>query len=113
MKRQVILLEDLIDVFKQELSPILENVDPPGPGRPPVYPANGMFLCWLFIYLGVADSQRRLIQILNQHPEWRDRLGFGERVPDQSTFSWFKNHRASHIFPRVFDEAVGSLLTPA
>ena len=109
MKRQVILLEDLIDVFKQELGHILEDVDPPGPGRPPVYSADGMFLCWLFIYLGVADSQRRLIQILAQHPEWRDRLGF-DRVPDQSTFSWFKNHRASHIFQRVFDEAVGRLV---
>jgi hypothetical protein len=87
MNRQVILLEDLIEVFKQELGYVLEDVDPPGPGRPPVYPANGMFLCWFFIYLGVVDSQRRLIQILNQYPEWRDRLGFGERVSDQSTFS--------------------------
>jgi hypothetical protein len=113
MKRQVILLEDLIDIFRQELGHVLEDVDPPGPGRPPVYPANGMFLCWLFIYLGVADSQRRLIQILNQHPEWGHRLGFGERVPDQSTFSWFKNHRASHVFPRVFDEAVRGLSRPA
>jgi hypothetical protein len=103
MERQVILLEDLIDVFRQELGHVLENVDKPGPRRPPVYPAKGMFLCWLFIYLGVADSQRRLIQILAQHPEWRDRLGFGEQVPDQSTLTWFKNHRASHVFPRVFD----------
>ncbi len=87
----------------------MEDVDPPGPGRPPIYLANGMFLCWLFIYLGVADSQRQLIQILNQHPEWRDRLGF-DRVPDQSTFSWFKNHRASHIFPKVFDEVVHKLV---
>ena len=75
-------MEDLIDVFKQELGRILENVDPPGPGRPPIYPAKGMFLSWLFIYLGVADSQRRLIDFRNQHPEWRDRLGFDERVPD-------------------------------
>jgi hypothetical protein len=64
MKRQVILLEDLIDVFRQELGHVLEDVDEPGPGRPPVYPAKGLFLCWLFIYLGVADSQRRLVQIL-------------------------------------------------
>lgn len=104
------MLEDLIDVFRQELGHVLEGVDQPGPGRPPVYTANGMFLCWLFIYLGVADSQRRLVQILTQHPEWRHRLGFGERVPDQSTFSWFKNHRASHVFERVFDEAVHRLV---
>jgi hypothetical protein len=110
MDRQVILLEDLIDVFRQELGHVLEGVDQPGPGRPPVYTANGMFLCWLFIYLGVADSQRRLVQILTQHPEWRDRLGFDDRVPDQSTFSWFKNHRASHVFERVFDEAVHRLV---
>jgi len=110
MKRQVILLEDLIDVFKQELGHILEDVDPPGPGRPPVYPANGMFLCWLFIYLGVADSQRRLIDFLKRHPEWGRKLGFDDRVPDQSTFSWFKNHRASHVFQRVFDEAVHRLV---
>ena len=37
-------------------------------------------------------------------------MGFGERVPDQSTFSWFKNHRASHVFERVFDEAVHRLV---
>jgi transposase len=110
MKRQVILLEDLIDVFVQELGHVLEDVDPPGPGRPPVYPAKGMFLSWLFLYLGVADSQRRLVQLLAQHPEWRARLGFKERVPDQSTFSWFKNHRASHIFPEVFEEAVHRLI---
>ena len=110
MDRQVILLEDLITVFRQELGHVLEDVDQPGPGRPPVYAANGMFLCWLFIYLGVADSQRRLVQILTQHPGWRDRLGFGERVPDQSTFSWFKNHRARHVFERVFDEAVHRLV---
>jgi hypothetical protein len=110
MKRQVILLEDLIDVFGQELGHVLEDVDHQGPGRPPVYPAKAMFLSWLFIYLGVADSQRRLIDLLNQHPEWRRRLGFGERVPDQSTFSWFKNHRASHLFQRVFDEAVNRLV---
>jgi len=94
MKRQVILLEDLIDVFVQELGHVLEDVDSPGPGRPPVYQAKGMFLCWLFIYLGVADSQRRLIDLLAQHPEWRERLGFDDRVPDQSTLSWFKNRRA-------------------
>ncbi len=110
MKRQVILLEDLIDVFGQELGHVLEDVDSPGPGRPPIYPAKGMFLCWLFIYLGVADSQRRLIDLLNRHPEWRDRLGFDERVPDQSTLTWFKNHRASHIFQKVFDETVRRLV---
>ena len=110
MDKQVILLEDLITVFRQELGHVLEDVDQPGPGRPPVYPANGMFLCWLFIYLGVADSQRRLVQILTQHPEWRDRLGFGERVPDQSTFSWFKNYRARHVFQKVFDETVHRLV---
>jgi IS5 family transposase len=109
MKRQVILLEDLIDVFEQELGHVLEDVDSPGPGRPPVYPAKGMFLCWLFIYLGVADSQRRLIDFLNRHPEWRDRLGF-DRVPDQSTLTWFKNHRASHAFPRIFVETVRRLV---
>jgi hypothetical protein len=110
MKRQVILLEDLIDVFGRELGHVLEDVDHQGPGRPPVYPAKAMFLSWLFIYLGVADSQRRLIDLLNRHPEWRSRLGFDDRVPDQSTFSWFKNHRASHVFPRVFDEAVNRLV---
>ena len=110
MKRQVILLEELIDVFEQELGHVLEDVDSPGPRRPPIYPAKGMFLCWLFIYLGVADSQRRLIDLLNRHPEWRDRLGFNERVPDQSTLTWFKNHRASHVFQRVFDEAVHRLV---
>jgi len=110
MKRQVILLEDLIDVFGQELGHVLEEVDQRGPGRPPVYPAKGMFLCWLFIYLGVADSQRRLIDLLKRHPEWRRRLGFDDRVPDQSTLTWFKNHRASHVFPRVFDEAVHRLV---
>ena len=110
MKRQVILLEDLIDVFGQELGHVLEDVDSPGPGRPPIYPAKGMFLCWLFIYLGVADSQRRLIDLLNRHPKWRDKLGFDDRVPDQSTLTWFKNHRASHIFPRVFDETVRRLV---
>jgi DNA-binding Lrp family transcriptional regulator len=109
MKRQVILLEDLIDVFEQELGHVLEDVDPPSPGRPPTYPAKGMFLCWLFIYLGVADSQRRLIDLLKRHPEWRSRLGF-DRVPDQSTLTWFKNHRASHIFPRIFDETVRRLV---
>jgi IS5 family transposase len=110
MKRQIILLEDLIDVFEQELGHVLDDVDQPGPGRPPVYPAKGMFLSWLFIYLGVADSQRRLIDLLNQHPEWRRRLGFDDRVPDQSTLTWFKNHRARHVFPRVFDEAVHRLV---
>jgi IS5 family transposase len=110
MERQVILLEDLIDVFEQELGHVLEEVDQPGPGRPPLYPAEAMFLCWLFIYLGVADSQRRLIQMLTHHPEWRRKLGFGESIPDQSTFSWFKNHRASHVFPRVFDETVHRLV---
>ena len=84
MKRQVIMLEDLIDVFRQELGHVLENVDQRSPGWSPVYTAKGMFLCLLFIYLGVADSQRRFVQMLTQHPEWRDRLGFGERVPDQS-----------------------------
>ncbi len=59
MKREVILLEDLIDVFRQELGHVLEDVDPPGSGRPPIYSAKGIFLCWFFIYLGVADSQRR------------------------------------------------------
>ena len=103
-------MEDLIDVFGEELGHVLEEVDSPGPGRPPIYPAKGMFLCWLFIYLGVADSQRRLIDLLNRHPEWRDRLGFDERVPDQSTLTWFKNHRASHIFPKVFDETVRRLV---
>ena len=110
MKRQVILLEDLIDVFGQELGHVLEDVDSPGPGRPPIYPAKGMFLCWLFIYLGVADSQRRLIDLLNRRPKWRDKLGFDDRVPDQSTLTWFKNHRASHIFPKVFDETVRRLV---
>jgi IS5 family transposase len=110
MERQVILLEDLIDVFEQELGHVLETVDSPGPGRPPVYPAEAMFLCWLFIYLGVAESQRRLIDLLNRHPEWRSRLGFDERVPDQSPLTWFKNHRASHVFPRVFDETVRRLV---
>jgi len=110
MERQVILLEDLIDVFRQELGHVLETVDQRGPGRPPVYPAKGMFLCWLFIYLGVADSQRRLFDLLNRHPEWRERLGFGERVPDQSTLTWFKNHRANHVFQRIFDETVRRLV---
>ena len=110
MERQVILLEDLIDVFAEELGHVLEDVDQPGPGRPPVYPAEGMFLCWLLLYLRVADSQRRLIQLLAQHSEWRKRLGFIEQIPDQSTFSWFKNHRASHIFQRVFDETVHRLV---
>ena len=110
MERQVILLEDLIDVFKQELGHILKEVDPPGPGRPPIYPAKGMFLCWIFIYLGVADSQRRLIDLLKRHPEWRERLGFDDRVPDQSTLTWFKNHRARHLFPRIFDETVNRLV---
>jgi hypothetical protein len=45
MKRQVILLKDLIDIFKQELSPILENMDPPSLKKPPVYPANSNFFC--------------------------------------------------------------------
>jgi len=103
------LLEDLVDVFRVELGHVLEDMDQSGPGRPPVYPADGMFLCWLFIYLGVVNSQRRLIDFLNQHPEWRDRLGF-ERVPDQSTFSWFKNHRARHTFQRIFDETVRCLV---
>jgi hypothetical protein len=71
MDRQVILLEDLIEVFEQELGHVLEERDPKGPGRPPVYPAEAMFLCWLFIYLGVADSQRRLVQLLTQHPKWQ------------------------------------------
>ena len=110
MERQVILLEDLIEVFEQELGHVFEAVEPKGPGRPPVYPATGLFLGWLFLYLGVADSQRRLVQILAQHPAWRARLGFGTRVPDQSTFSWFKNHRARHAFQRVFDEAVRRLV---
>ena len=81
MERQVILLEDLIDVFAEELGHVLEAVDQPGPGRPPVYPAEGMFLCWLFMYLGVADSQRRLVQLLAQHREWRERLGFQTNLP--------------------------------
>lgn len=72
MNRQVILLEDLIDVFRQELGHILEDVDSPGPGRSPVYQANGMFLCWLFIYHGV-DFERiyRLgVMVLDKdHPE--------------------------------------------
>jgi len=110
MERQVILLGDLIDVFAEELGHVLKVVDQPGPGRPPVYPAEGMFLSWLLIYLGVADSQRRLTQLLTQHPEWRERLGFGEQIPDQSTFSWFKNHRAKHVFEMVFDEAVRRLV---
>ena len=109
MKRQVILLEDLIDVFGQELGHVLEDVDSPGPGRPPIYPAKGMFLCWLFIYLGVAYSQRRLIDFIKRHPAWRDRLGF-DRAPDQSTLTWLKNHRASHVFPSVFDEDVHKLV---
>jgi len=67
MERQVILLEDLIDVFAEELGSVLRAVDQPGPGRPPVYAAEGMFLCWLLLYLGIADSQRRLIQLLAQH----------------------------------------------
>jgi hypothetical protein len=110
MDRQVIQLEDLIHVFTEELSHVLEEVDKPGPGRPPIYPADAMFLCWLLLYLNVADPQRRLIQILTRHPEWRRRLGFGERVPDQSTLTWFKNHRASHLFQRVFDETVRRLV---
>jgi IS5 family transposase len=110
MERQVILLEDLIEVFKDELGHVLEDVDSPGPGRPPVYPAEAMFLCWILLYLKVVDSQRRLIDFLKRHPEWRSRLGFGERVPDQSTLTWFKNHRASHVFPRVFDETVRRLV---
>jgi len=110
MERQVILLEDLIDVFRQELGHVLEDVDQPGPGRPPVYPAEAMFLCWILLYLKAAGSQRRLIDFLNRHPEWRDRLGFDDRVPNQSTFTWFKNHRASHVFQRVFDEAVHRLV---
>ena len=110
MERQVILLEDLIDVFTEELGYVLEDVDQPGPGRPPFYAAEGMFLCWLLLYLGIADSQRRLIQLLAQHSEWRKRLGFGEQIPDQSTFSWFKNHRARHLFQRVFDEIVHRLV---
>ena len=110
MKRQVIPLEDLIAVFEQELGHVFEAVNPKGPGRPPIYPATGLFLGWLFLYLGVADSQRRLVQLLTQHPEWRTRLGFGERVPDQSTFSWCTNHRACHVFPRVFEEVVRRLV---
>jgi len=46
MKRQVIPLEDLIEVFEQELGHVLEEVDPPGLGRPPVYPAKALFRCW-------------------------------------------------------------------
>jgi DNA-binding Lrp family transcriptional regulator len=69
-----------------------------------------MFLCWILLYLKVVDSQRRLIDLLNRHPEWRSRLGFGERIPDQSTLTWFKNHRASHLFQRVFDETVHRLV---
>jgi len=110
MERQVILLEDLIDVFAEELGSVLRAVDQPGPGRPPVYAAEGMFLCWLLLYLGIADSQRRLIQLLAQHSEWRKRLGFAEQIPDQSTISWFKNHRASHVFQQVFDEIVHRLV---
>jgi hypothetical protein len=110
MERQVILLEDLIKVFKDELGHVLETVDSPGPGRPPVYPAEAMSLCWILLYLKAAESQRRLIDFLNRHPEWRSRLGLGERVQDQSPFSWFKNHRASHVFPRVFDETVRRLV---
>ena len=101
MKRQVILLEDLIAVFEQELGHVFEAVDPKRPGWPPIYLATGLFFGWLFLYLGVADSQRHLVQLLTQHPAWRARLGFGERVPDQSTFRWFKNHRARHVFPRA------------
>lgn len=100
MERQVILLGNLIDVFAEESGHVLKVVDQPGPWRPPVYPANGMFLCWLLIYLGIADPQRRLIQLLAQHSEWRESLGFDEQIPDQSTFSWFKNHRAKHVFER-------------
>ena len=103
-------MEDLIDVFREELGHVLDDVDQPGPGRPPIYPAEAMFLCWLLLYLDVADSQRRLIDFLKRHPEWRDRLGFDDRIPDQSTLTWFKNHRASHVFPRVFDEAVNRLV---
>ena len=110
MKRQVILLKDLINVFMQELGHVLAAVDPPGPGRPPVYPAEALFLCWVLLYRGVADSQRRLVQTLTQHPALRERLGFKSRVPDQSTFSWCTNHRARHVFPRVFDEVVQRLV---
>ena len=67
MDRQVVLLEDLLEVFMEELGHILEEVYQPDPGRPPVYPAETMFLCWLFLYLDVADSQSRLVQILTQH----------------------------------------------
>jgi len=71
MDRPVILLEDLIEVFTEELGHVLEEVDQPRPGRLPIYPAEAMFLCWLLLYLNVADSQRRLIQILTRHPAWR------------------------------------------
>ena len=110
MKRQVILLKDLINVFMQELGHVLAAVDPPGPGRPPVYPAEALFLCWVRLYRGVADSQRRLVQTLTQHPALRERLGFDDQVPDQSTFRWCTNHRARHVFPRIFDEVVQRLV---
>jgi hypothetical protein len=35
MERQVILLEDLIDVFGQERGQVLKDVDQWGQGRPP------------------------------------------------------------------------------
>ena len=98
MERQVILLGDLIDVFREELGYVLDAVD--SPGRPPVYPAEGMFLSWLLMYLGIADSQRRLIQLLTQHRELRRKLGLNGRIPDQTSFSWFKNHRAKHVLNR-------------
>ena len=110
MERQVILLWDLIDVFREELGHVLDAVDSPGPGRPPVYPAEGMFLLWLLMYLGIADSQRRLIQLLTQHRELRRKLGFNGGIPDQTSFSWFKNHRAKHVFKQVFDETVHKLI---
>jgi len=67
MGRQIILLEDLIDVFVGELGHVLEEKAPLGHGKPPVYPAKGLFLYWLFIYLSLADAQRRLVQTLTQH----------------------------------------------
>jgi len=74
MERQINLLEALIDVFRQELGRVLEDVDPPSPVRPPVYPTKAMFLSCLFMYLGVVDSQRSLIDFKKRHSEWRDRL---------------------------------------
>ncbi len=96
MDRQVILLEDLIDVFAEEIGQVLEGGTSWVPGGPRLLGGGHVPL------LAPSLLERRGIPATicpdpDLASEVEEETGLVESVLDQSTFSWFKNHWASRV----------------